>query len=418
MIKTNRRSFLKNSALGVAGAVASPYLIGDARAAGSVDVGVLFSLTGGMSIIETSLKDATLLAISEINAKGGVLGRQINPIVEDGATDPKTFAERASKLAIQDKTETIFGLYVSATRKAVLPVIEKRNKLLFYPTFYEGYECSRNVIYTGAVINQIVWDAVPWIVKKLGKKKFFIVGSNFLYSREASKVTKGRIKQAGAEWVADEYLEFGSAETASLVNKIKESGADIVFSNIVGSSVIAFYREYKNQGLTQEKLPIFSTVTTEIEIAALGPEFSAGSYTSLPYFQAIDSHANRSFIQRYRAFVKNPKAVTHQPVESSYFQVYLWKQAVEKAGSFQADAVRDAVRGQEFDAPDGRVKVDPENLHTWFTPRIAQWQPDGQGKIVEATSSPVRPLPYAAYGETDDNLFCTPNGLDQKKLKS
>jgi urea transport system substrate-binding protein len=418
MTTTTRRRFLKTSALGAAGAVASPYLIGTGRAAGQVDVGVLFSLTGGMSIIETSLKDATLLAISEVNAKGGVLGRQINPIIEDGATDPKTFAEKASKLAIQDKTETIFGLYVSATRKAVLPVIEKRNKLLFYPTFYEGYECSRNVIYTGAVINQIVWNAVPWIVDKLGKKKFFIVGSNFLYSREASKVTKGRIKQAGAEWIADEYLEFGSAETGSLVNKIKTSGADVVFSNIVGSSVIAFYREYKNQGLTQDKLPIFSTVTTEIEIAALGPEYSAGSYTSLPYFQAIDSEANRSFIRRYRTFVKDPKAVTHQPLESAYFQVYLWKQAVEKGGSFEADAIRTAVRGQEFDAPDGRVRVDPENLHTWFTPRIALWQPDGQGKIVDEAAAPVRPLPYAAYGETDDNLFCTPNGLDQKKLKS
>lgn len=416
MAKTTRRSFLKTSALGAAGAVASPYLISTGQAAGTIDVGVLFSLTGSMSIIETSLKDATLLAISEINAKGGVLGRRINPIIEDGATDPKVFAEKASKLAIQDNTETIFGLYVSATRKAVLPVIEKRDRLLFYPTFYEGFECSRNVVYTGAVINQIVWNAVPWIVNKLGKKKFFIVGSNFLYSREASKVTKGRIKLAGAEWIADEYLEFGSAETGSLVNKIKDSGADIVFSNIVGSSVIAFYREYKNQGLTQDKLPIFSTVTTEIEIAALGPEYSAGSFTSLPYFQAIDTEANRSFVQRYRAFVKDPKAVTHQPVESSYFQVYLWKQAVEKAKSVQADAIREAVRGQEFDAPDGRVRVDPENLNTWFTPRIAQWQPDGQGKIVDTAPTPVRPLPYAAYGETNDNLFCTRNGLDRKKL--
>lgn len=417
MVTTTRRKFLTHGALGAAGLFAAPHLLGSARAADAVNVGVLFSLTGSMSIIETSLKDATLLAISEINAQGGVLGRQIHPIIEDGATDPKTFAERASKLAIQDDTDTIFGLYVSATRKAVLPVIEKRNKLLFYPTFYEGFECSRNVVYTGAVINQIVWNAIPYIVEKLGKKKFFIVGSNFLYSREASKVVKGRIKQAGAEWVGDEYLEFGSSETASLVNKIKDSGADVVFSNIVGSSVIAFYREFKNQGLTQEQTPIVSTVTTEIEIAALGPEYSAGSYTSLPYFQAIDSDANRSFVERYRAFVKDPNAVTHHPLESAYFQVHLWKLAVEKAGTFEADAVREALRGLEYDAPGGRVKVDPESLNTWFTPRIAQWQPDGQGKIVDAAAAPVRPFPYAAYGETDDNLFCTANGLDRQKLK-
>jgi urea transport system substrate-binding protein len=191
-----------------------------------------------------------------------------------------------------------------------------------------------------------------------------------------------------------------------------------VLSNVVGDSVVAFYREYKNQGLTHDKLPICATVTSEIEIAAMGPEYAVGSFTSFPYFQAIDTDRNKAFVERYRAFVKNPKAVTHHALESSYFQVFLWKQAVEKAAEATPAAIREAVKGQEFDAPNGHVKIDPDNLHTYLTPRIAQWLPDGQGKIIDAYKEPTIPLPYVAYGETGTNLFCTGKGLDTAKLKT
>jgi urea transport system substrate-binding protein len=164
-------------------------------------------------------------------------------------------------------------------------------------------------------------------------------------------------------------------------------------------------------------LPICATVTSEIEIAAMGPEYAVGSYTSFPYFQAIDTDRNKAFVERYRAFVKDPKAVTHHALESSYFQVFLWKQAVEKAAEMTPTAIRDAVKGQEFDAPNGHVKIDPDNLHTYLTPRIAQWLPDGQGKIIDAYKEPTIPLPYVAYGETESNLFCTAKGLDTSKLK-
>jgi urea transport system substrate-binding protein len=202
-----------------------------------------------------------------------------------------------------------------------------------------------------------------------------------------------------------------------MVNKIKNSGCDVVLSNVVGDSVVAFYREFKNQGLSHETLPICATVTSEIEIAAMGPEYAVGSYTSFPYFMAIDTPANKAFVERYRTFVKNPKAVTHHALESSYFQVYLWKQAVEKAGQLKPLAIRDAIGGQEFDAPGGHVKVDAGNLHTWLTPRIAQWQADGQAKIVDAYPAPIAPLPYVAYGETEAAPFCTSKGLDTAKLK-
>ena len=287
----DRRKFLKGSLLATTGALASPYIISSpVRAAGTVNVGVLFSLTGGLSIIEKSLHDATLMAISEINAAGGVKGMQINAVVEDGASDPKTYNEKASKLVIQDKVPTVFGSYTSASRKAVLPVFEKRNNLYFYPTYYEGFECSKNVVYTGAVPNQQLSNFIPWIIKTLGKKKFFIVGSNYIYPREMAKVSKILIEKNGGEWIADEYLELGHSEWGSMVNKIKGSGCDVVLSNVVGDSVVAFYREYKNQGLTHDKLPICATVTSEIEIAAMGPEYAVGSFTSFP---VLPGHRHR-----------------------------------------------------------------------------------------------------------------------------
>lgn len=412
-----RRHFLRNTTAAGMG-LAMPALLGRGAIAAEdeIEVGVLFSQTGGLSIIEKSLADATLLAIHEVNEAGGVLGKKIRPRVEDGASDPKTYAERAAKLVIRDRVPTVFGSYTSASRKAVLPVFEKRRNLFFYPTYYEGFECSKNVVYTGAVPNQQLSDYIPWIIKTLGKKKFFIVGSNYIYPKEMAKVCKILIEQNGAEWVADEYLELGHSEWGAMVKKIRDSGCDVVLSNVVGDSVVAFYREFRNQGLSHDKLPICATVTSEIEIAAMGAEFAAGSFTSFPYFQAIDTDANHAFIERYRRFVNDPKAVTHHALESSYFQVHLWKQAVEKAGEATPQAIVEAIKGQEFDAPNGRVRVDPENLHTSLTPRIAEWGPDGQGRIVDQRAEPVRPLPYVAYGETADNLFCASAGLDTGKL--
>ncbi|MEM7744752.1 MAG: transporter substrate-binding domain-containing protein [Pseudomonadota bacterium] len=413
----DRRKFLgQSTALGAAAALGPSLYTTSSQAADEIEVGVLFSLTGGLSIVEKSLADATLMAIEEVNASGGVMGKMIKPVLEDGASDPKTYNEKASKLVIRDRVPTVFGSYTSASRKAVLPVFEKRKNLYFYPTYYEGFECSKNVVYTGAVPNQQLSNFIPWIMKNLGKKKFFIVGSNYIYPREMAKVCKILIEQGGGEWVADEYLELGHSEWGAMVSKIKDSGADVVLSNVVGSSVVAFYREFKNQGLTHDKLPICATVTSEIEIAAMGAEFAEGSFTSFPYFQAIDTDANNSFIERYRKFVNDPSAVTHHALESSYFQVFLWKQALEKAGEAAPAAIMEGVKGQVFDAPNGKVTIDPANLHAYLTPRIAQWGADGQGTIVDEYPDPIQPLPYVAYGETGDNLFCTEAGLDTSKL--
>jgi urea transport system substrate-binding protein len=385
-------------------------------AAEEIKVGVLFSQTGGLSIVEKSLASATLMAIDEINEAGGVKGMMIKPVLEDGASDPKTFNEKASKLVIRDRVATVFGGYTSASRKAILPVIEKRKNLLFYPTFYEGFECSKNVVYTGSVPNQQLNNYIPYLVNTLGKKKFFIVGSNYLFPKEMAKVAKKLIEENGAEWVGDEYLELGHSEWGSMVKKIKDSGADIVLSNVVGDSVISFYREYANQGITQADIPIASTVTSEIEVAALGGKYAAGSYTSFPYFQAIDTAENKAFIERYRAYTNDANAVTHHAMESAYSGVYLWADAVEKAEKITPLAIRDAVKGISQETPSGLMTVSAENLHTSMTPRIAQWQENGQGEIVDEFDAPVFPLPYSAYGETADSLFCSESGLDSSKL--
>ncbi|WP_020723290.1 transporter substrate-binding domain-containing protein [Variovorax atrisoli] len=409
MLKTNRRHFLLSSAAS-ATALASPVLMRPAYAADAIRVGALYSQTGGLSIVEKMLANGVRMAVAEINAAGGVMGRKVEVVLEDGASDPKTFNEKASKLITRDRIETVFGCHTSASRKAVLPVFERRNAMLFYQTHYEGFECSKNVVYSGAVANQQLANYIPWIVEKLGKKKFFIVGSNYVYPREMSKVSKKLIEQAGAKWVADEYLELGHSEWASVVRKIKESGADVVLSHVVGDSLVAFYREYKNQGMSQAAVPICATVISEIEIAAMGGEYAAGSYTSVPYFMSIDTPANKSFIERYRKFVNDPKAVTYHSLEAAYFQVFLWKQAVEAGKATTADAIRANIGGQSYDAPGGKVRIDPESLHAWVTPRIGQWQADGQSKVVDASPQPVRPLPYFAYGETDANLICKRTG--------
>ncbi len=272
----SRRKFLKTSALAGVVATGAPYiwikdesLMAFAATGDSIDVGVLFSLTGPLEVPERSLSDVTRMAIEEINAAGGVAGHKIKMNVEDGASDPKTYNEKASKLVIQDRTVTTFGSYTTASRMAVRPVFEKRKNLYFYPTFYEGSECSPNIVYTGAVPNQQLYNFVPWIVNTLKKKKVFIVGSNYAFPKGMAQVTKTLLEVNGAEWVADEYLELGDTEWGAMVNKIKNSGCDAVLSNVVsGPSIAAFYREFKNQGMSQDDVPICATVATEIEIAA------------------------------------------------------------------------------------------------------------------------------------------------------
>lgn len=411
-----RRDFLKTTAaLGAGLSVGFPQIwikdSGLARAQnGEIKVGVLFSLTGTTAIVEDSLNKATMLAIEEINDAGGVNGMMIKPIVEDPASDPATFADKARKLVIGDKCVSVFGSYTSASRKAVLPVFERRDNLYWYPTLYEGRECSKNVIYTGAVPNQQQDEFIPWLIEKFGKK-FYLIGSNYIYPKEENNYCKKLLEKMGAEVVAEEYVPLGHSEFSSVINKIRSAQPNVIFSTVVGDSVVALHRQYRAAGLDPEKMPMASLTTSEIEIAAMGGDAAAGHYTSAPYFMSHQSPENEKFVAAYKAKY-GKDAVTHFVSEPSYFQIYLFKQAVEKIGAegeITPPNIREASKGQEMTAPQGKVKIEPENLHTWLWPKIAVAQSDGQFKVLKDSAEWLKPLPYAAYPDQ----LCTEAGLKQ-----
>jgi urea transport system substrate-binding protein len=413
----NRRGLLKaGAALGAGTAAGFPHIwtkgAGVAQAAsGEIKVGVLYSLTGTTAIIETSLNQATLLAIEEINAGGGVGGRKLVPVVEDPESDPATFAQKARKLVLSDKVASVFGSYTSASRKAVLPVFEKYKNLYWYPTLYEGRECSQNVIYTGAVPNQQQKDFIPWLVQNFGKR-FYLIGSNYIYPKEENNVCKILLNRLGGEVVGEEYVPLGHSEFSSVIQKFQVTKPNVIFSTVVGDSVVALHRQYKAAGLDPAKMPMASLTTSEEEIAAMGGEFAAGHFTSAPYFMSYDSSENHRFVEAFRKRWGANK-VTNFVSEPAYFQVYLFKQAIEKLSGkgLHPPEIRKAAWGQEFKAPEGLVKIDPENSHTFLWPKIGQAQANGQFKIIEQSREWVEPLPYWAYaGEV-----CTPEGLAEKK---
>ena len=368
---------------------------------------MLFSITGTTAIIEESLNKATIMAIEEINAAGGINGMQINAVVEDPASDPATFAEKARKLVVGDKCVSVFGSYTSASRKAVLPVVEKRNNLYFYPTLYEGRECSKNVIYTGAVPNQQQDEFVPWLVEKFGKK-FFLIGSNYIYPKEENNYCKKLLEKLGGEVVNEEYVPLGHSEFSSVINKIKSTAPNVIFSTVVGDSVVALHRQYRAAGLDPAKMPMASLTTSENEVAAMGGDAAAGHFTSAPYFMVHKSPENEKFVAAYKKRWGDDK-VTHFVSEACYFQMYLFKQAVEKlAGSdITPDGIREAIKGQEYVAPQGKIHLDKENLHTWLWPKIAVAKSDGQFEVLKDSAEWKAPDPYAAY----PNQKCTETGL-------
>ncbi len=410
-----RRDVLQGAAvLGASTAIGLPHIwrkdANLARAAnGEIKVGVLFSLTGTTAIIEESLHKATILAIEEINAAGGINGMQIVPVEEDPASDPATFAEKARKLVLGDRCVSVFGSYTSASRKAVLPVFEKRNNLYWYPTLYEGRECSKNVVYTGAVPNQQQDEFVPWLIQNFGTR-FYLIGSNYIYPKEENNYCRKLLARYGAEVVNEEYVPLGHSEFSSVINKIRSTEPNVIFSTVVGDSVVALHRQYRAAGLDPEKMPMASLTTSENEIAAMGGDAAAGHFTSAPYFMVHQSPENERFVAAYRARWGDDK-VTHFVSEPSYFQVYLFKQAVEKLApsDISPPTVAEAVKGEELTAPQGQIRLERENLHCWLWPKIARARSDGQFEVLKDSAEWVAPVPYAAYPDQ----VCSENGLQQ-----
>uniref|UniRef100_A0A7C5V4T5 Urea ABC transporter substrate-binding protein n=1 Tax=Caldicellulosiruptor owensensis TaxID=55205 RepID=A0A7C5V4T5_9FIRM len=358
----------------------------------TIKVGILHSLSGTMSISEVSLKDAELMAIEEINNNGGVLGKKLEPIVEDGASDWPTFAEKAKKLLQKDKVAVIFGCWTSASRKAVLPVVEENNGLLFYPVQYEGLESSPNIFYMGAAPNQQIVPAVKWLFDN-GKKRFYLLGSDYVFPRTANKIIKAYLKYLGGVVVGEEYTPLGHTDYSSVINKIKAAKPDVAFNTLNGDSNVAFFKQLKDAGIDAKTLPVMSVSIAEEEIKGIGPEYLKGHLVAWNYFQSVDTPENKEFVEKYKKKYGEDR-VTDDPIEAAYIGVYLWAKAVEKAGSTDVDKVREAAKGIEFNAPEGPVKIDGDNQHLYKTVRIGEILENGQIRELWKTNEPVKPDPY------------------------
>ncbi|MCG7385187.1 urea ABC transporter substrate-binding protein [Paenibacillus sp. ACRRY] len=358
----------------------------------TIKVGILHSLSGTMAISEVSVKDAEMLAIEEINAAGGVLGKQIEPVVEDGASDWPTFAEKAGKLLQQDKVAAVFGGWTSASRKAMLPVFEQNKGLLFYPVQYEGLESSPNIFYTGATTNQQIVPSVTWLLENRGKT-FYLLGSDYVFPKTANQVIKAQLAAEGGEVVGEEYTPLGHTDYSTIISKIKAAKPDVVYNTLNGDSNVAFFKQLKDAGITSEQMTTLSVSVAEEEIRGIGADVLKGHLASWNYYQTTDTPENKTFVEKYKEKYGADR-VTADPIEAGYVAVYLWKAAVEKAGSTDVEKVREAAKGLEFDAPEGKVTVDGENQHIYKTVRIGEVQEDGQFKELWNSGSPVKPDPY------------------------
>jgi urea transport system substrate-binding protein len=359
-----------------------------------VTVGQLHSATGTMAISETGSIQAERLAIEQINAAGGVLGRQIKIIQEDGASDWPTFAEKAKKLLVNDRVAAVFGCWTSASRKAVLPVFEKENGMLYYPTFYEGLEQSKNVIYTGQeATQQIIWG-LDWVSKEKGAKTYFLIGSDYIWPRTSNKIARKHIENfLKQKVVGEEYYPLGHTNFNSLINKIKAVKPDCIYAIVVGGSNVAFYKQMKAAGVTADKQLLLTISVTEDELLGIGGENCNGFYACMKYFQSLDNPNNKKFVDAFKAKY-GPKAVIGDVTQAAYLGPWLWKATVEKAGSFDIDKVAAASPGIEFKgAPEGYVKIH-ENHHLWSKARIGQIQADGQFKMIAESPQLIEPNPF------------------------
>lgn len=373
-----------------------------------IKVGILHSLSGTMAISEAPIKEIVLMAIDEINAKGGVLGRKVEPVIEDPASNWDLFAEKAKKLLQEDKVAAVFGCWTSVSRKSVLPVFEQNNGLLFYPVQYEGEECSKNVIYTGATINQQASPGVDYLMSPDGgsKKRFYLVGTDYVYPRTTNKILRlylTKVKGVKEADIAEEYTPFHHQDYQTIVGKIKgfcAAGDAAVINTINGDSNVPFFKELANQGVTADNCPVISYSFAEVELQTLDVKPLVGHLASWNYYMSIKTPQNLKWVKAYKEWcskrgISEKQCVTDDPMMHAYIHVKLWAKAVEKAKSTDVDRVLKALEGLEIDSPVGKYKVDEKNHHTWKPVYIGKIREDGQFDIVWKTKDWVRPEPWS-----------------------
>lgn len=360
-----------------------------------IKVGVLHSLSGTMAVSERNVADATLFAIEELNRRGGVLGRKVEPVVVDGRSDWAVFAAAAERLITQDKVSVVFGCWTSACRKTVRPVFEKRDAVLFYPVQYEGLEQSPNIVYTGAAPNQQIIPAIKWTLDHLGQR-LFLVGSDYVFPRTANKIIAAQTAALQGEVVGEAYAPLGSQDFDAIVTAIRQSQPDVILNTINGDSNLGFFKALRAVGITPDKIPVMSFSLAESEVKAIGPAMLEGDYAARNYFQSVDTPENHAFVNGFRDRY-GPASVTTAPMEAAYFGVMLWAKAAEEAGSPDFRNFRATIKGQSMAAPGGTVTIDPLTQHTWKTVRIGRIQADGNFQILWDSQRPVRPVPFPSF---------------------
>lgn len=355
-------------------------------------VGVLHSLTGTMAVSEVPVQQATLLAIEELNARGGVLGRPVEAVLADSASDGATALREVQRLIDQERISALFGCWTSACRRSVRPAVERGQLPFFYPLQYEGLEDSAYIVHCGATPNQQILPAVDWAMEHLGQR-FFLVGSDYIFPRIANQMIRDHLDLVRGTVAGEEYLPLGAGDVKAVVEKIAAAKPDVILSTINGDTNVAFFRELRAAGISSDRVPAISFSIAEAELQAAGAKDFAGDYAAWTYFQSLPGEANRMFVERYRRRFGAGR-VTDDPMEAAYLGVHLWAQAVEVAGTDESEAVMAAVRSQAYPAPEGTVYVDPKNLHVWKTPRLGRIQADGQFAVVWSDrQTPAVPFP-------------------------
>src|ERR1700704_370412 len=372
---------------------AKPTAAAAATTPAGIKVGVLNSLSGTMAISEVAVKNATLMAIDEINKAGGVLGQQLVPVVQDGASDWPTFAEKAKLLMQNEKVAATFGCWTSASRKAVLPVVEQLNGLLYYPVQYEGLEASKNIFYVAAPPNQQIIPAVTYLLQK-GMKNMYLLGSDYVFPRTANKVIKAQLQAEGGKTAAEDYTPLGNTDYSAVVSKIKAAKPDVVYNTLNGDSNVAFFKQMKAAGFTAENMPVMSVSVAEVEVAGIGVDNFKNQLTAWNYFQTIKTDANSKFVANYQSRY-GAKEVTDDPIEHAYSAVYLWAKTVEAAKSTDVDKVRAAANGVSFESPQGTITLDGETQHIFQKAMIGKAGTDGQFEVVwDSGTEALKPDPY------------------------
>jgi len=404
-------------------AMASTALV-PAQAADTIKVGILHSLSGTMAISETALKDMALMTIDEINAKGGVMGKKLEPVVVDPASNWPLFAEKARQLISQDKVAVVFGCWTSVSRKSVLPVFKELNSLLFYPVQYEGEELEKNVFYTGAAPNQQAIPAVEYLMSKDGggAKRFVLLGTDYVYPRTTNKILRAFLHSKGITDadIMEEYTPFGHSDYQTIIAKIKKFAAagkkTAVVSTINGDSNVPFYKELGNQGLKAKDVPVVAFSVGEEELRGVDTKPLVGHLAAWNYFMSIKNPTNAAWIKEWTAYSKKmklptaSKPLTNDPMEATYIGIHMWKQAVEKAKSTDTDKVIAAMAGQTFKAPDGfLIKMDEKNHHLHKPVFIGEVKADGQFNVVWKTKGPVRAQPWSPFIPGNDKKKDVPD---------